>query len=111
MSPESFILAPVFHLVWFSIPVALMSWLSATKALKIPLWLASKHFNGLARAADLAFRQIYVLIIIISLLLLPCKTFLCLKKDMLIQLQTPLLVLVATRIYRPGTMLGEHRDV
>lgn len=34
----------------------------------------------------LAVRQIYVLVIIISLLLLPCKTFLCLKKDMLIQL-------------------------
>lgn len=45
-----------------------------------------KGLNGLARAAKLALRQIYVLVIIISLLLLPRKTFLCLKKDMLIQL-------------------------
>lgn len=50
------------------------------------LGLASKVFNGLACAAELAFGQIYALVIIISLLLLPCNTFFCLKKDMLIQL-------------------------
>lgn len=43
-------------------------------------------FNGLACAAELALGQIYALVIIISLLLLPCNTFFCLKKDMLIQL-------------------------
>lgn len=43
----------------------------ATKALKISLWLASKVFAGLTRAAKWAFGQIYVLVSMISLLLLP----------------------------------------
>lgn len=50
-----------------------------------PGW-RQRSFNGLACAAELALGQIYALVIIISLLLLPCNTFFCLKKDMLIQL-------------------------
>lgn len=47
---------------------------------------------GRAEPPRPGLRQIYVLVIIISLLRLPGQTFLRLKGDMLIQLETPLLV-------------------
>lgn len=56
------------------------------KLWKYPSGWRQKSFNGLTRAAKWAFGQIYVLETIISLLLLPWKTLLRFKKDILIQL-------------------------